>query len=187
MRLVVCWAISSIHVPQGTDVRTGLSGPQCKKAIKDLDWGFDTRCISLLANGHKSIGNFIVDLDCKLLLDIHAQLLLASSSEVSSSIMNRPALGNIPQHDWPLLFKVSLEGPNQGFTATAELDAKWDSIQGGVYVTKSSKSSPMNKQRPGSAELSIQSFESGFYGGIFFSFFFCGSHSISVPVVNLCL
>ena len=95
----------------------------------------------MIANYEQSIGNYIADLDGNVLLDVYAQIAsipigynnpvlaeAARSPEMISSIVNRPALGNFPQHDWADILrsgilKVAPRGLNQVFTGTHGSDA----------------------------------------------------------------
>ncbi|KAK5174837.1 4-aminobutyrate transaminase, partial [Cryomyces antarcticus] len=118
-----------------------IPGPKSVEAIKHLDKVFDTRSLNMMANYQNSYGNYIADLDGNVLLDVYAQiasipvgysnpslLLAATSPEMASAIINRPALGNFPQHDWASILetgilRVAPKGLNQVFTAQAGSDA----------------------------------------------------------------
>lgn len=184
--------------PTGPIVRTEIPGPQSKKAIAHLDRVFDTRSLNMMANYQNSFGNYIADLDGNVLLDVYAQiasipvgysnpslLLAATSPDMASALINRPALGNFPQHDWAEILetgilKVAPKGLNQVFTATAGSDANelaykaafmWrrQKERGGAAVdfTPEEVNTTMNNQSPGSPNLSIMSFKSGFHGRLF--------------------
>lgn len=203
--------------PDAPRIRTAIPGPKSKKAIQDLDRVFDTRSVSLLANYNDSVGNYIADLDGNLLLDVYAQiasiplgynnpalLAAASSPEMVSSLVNRPALGNFPQHDWAEilesgLLKVAPKGLNQVFTATAGSDAVETAFKAafmyrrrqergeGVDFTAEEVSSAMNNQSPGSPNLSILSFRSGFHGRLFGSLSTTRSkpiHKMDIPAFD---
>ncbi|KAH0215731.1 4-aminobutyrate aminotransferase, partial [Aureobasidium melanogenum] len=127
--------------PQGPIVRTAIPGPKSKAAIKQLDKVFDTRSLNMMGNYQDSFGNYIADLDGNVLLDVYAQiasipvgysnpslLLAATSKEMASAIINRPALGNFPQHDWADILetgilRVAPKGCNQVFTGQSGSDA----------------------------------------------------------------
>lgn len=203
--------------PDAPHVQSEIPGPQGKKAIQDLDRVFDTRSVSLLANYNDSVGNYIADLDGNLLLDVYAQiasiplgynnpalLAAASSPEMVSSLINRPALGNFPQHDWAEiletgLLKVAPKGLNQVFTATAGSDAVETAYKAAfmyrrrrergeeVEFTPMEISSAMNNQPPGSPSLSILSFRSGFHGRLFGSLSTTRSksiHKLDIPAFD---
>lgn len=184
--------------PAGPIVRTEIPGPKSKEAIAHLDRVFDTRSLNMMANYQNSFGNYIADLDGNVLLDVYAQiasipvgysnpslLLAATSPDMASALINRPALGNFPQHDWAEILetgilKVAPKGLNQVFTATAGSDANelaykaafmWrrQKERGGAAVDFSPEeiSTTMNNQSPGSPHLSIMSFKSGFHGRLF--------------------
>lgn len=127
--------------PHGPRVDTAIPGPKSQKAIAELNRVFDTRSLNMLANYQQSYGNYIADLDGNILLDVYAQiasipvgysnpalLLAATSPEMASAMINRPALGNFPQHDWASILesgilRVAPKGLNQVFTAMAGSDA----------------------------------------------------------------
>ena len=57
--------------PAGPTMKTDLPGPTSQKYIKSLDAVFDTRSLILLTDYQKSIGNYIVDADGNVLLDVY--------------------------------------------------------------------------------------------------------------------
>ncbi|KAI9677516.1 MAG: 4-aminobutyrate transaminase [Caeruleum heppii] len=204
--------------PAGPHVRTPIPGPNSQKAIKDLDRVFDTRSLNMMANYQNSFGNYISDLDGNLLLDVYAQiasipvgysnpslLLAATSPEMASALINRPALGNFPQHDWASILetgvlRVAPRGLNQVFTAMAGSDANetaykaafmWRRLQerGGpnVEFTPEEIATSMNNQAPGAPQLSILSFKTGFHGRLFGSLSTTRSkpiHKLDIPAFD---
>jgi 4-aminobutyrate aminotransferase/(S)-3-amino-2-methylpropionate transaminase len=56
--------------PEGPSVKTEIPGPNAKAAISDLDTVFDTRSLNMLTDYSKSAGNYIVDPDGNVLLDV---------------------------------------------------------------------------------------------------------------------
>ncbi|KAA6412278.1 MAG: 4-aminobutyrate aminotransferase [Lasallia pustulata] len=204
--------------PPAPHIRTAIPGPQSKKAIEELHTIFDTRSLNLLANYQNSYGNYIADLDGNVLLDVYAQiasipvgysnpslLLAATSPEMASSMINRPALGNFPSHDWATILKTGIlavapKGLDQVFTAQAGSDANelaykaafmWKRRQerGGADVdfTAEEISSAMNNKAPGSPELSILSFSSAFHGRLFGSLSTTRSkpiHKLDIPAFD---
>ena len=108
-----------------------------------------------------------------------ALLAAATSPEMASAIINRPALGNFPQHDWASILrtgplKVAPKGPDQVFTAMAGSDANEVAYKAAfmwkrrdVEFSSDEISSAMNNQSPGSPHMSILSFKSAFHGRLF--------------------
>ncbi|RSL92515.1 4-aminobutyrate aminotransferase [Fusarium oligoseptatum] len=127
--------------PQEPTVVTAIPGPKSKEAVRRLDKLFDASAAVFSVDYHKSYGNYIVDVDGNVLLDVYAQiasipvgynnptlLKAATSPAMASSLINRPALGNFPQNDWATiletgLLKVAPKGMNQVFTALSGADA----------------------------------------------------------------
>ncbi|KAF2156160.1 4-aminobutyrate aminotransferase [Myriangium duriaei CBS 260.36] len=199
-------------------IKTQIPGPNSAAAIKDLDRVFDTRNLSMIANYEQSHGNYIADLDGNVLLDVYAQiasipvgynnpslLQAATSPEMISGIVNRPALGVFPQHDWARILEQGIlracpKGQTQVFTSTTGSDANelaykaafmWRKQQerGGYNVdfTKEEMESTMNNMAPGSPNLSIMSFKYGFHGRLFGSLSTTRSkaiHKLDIPAFN---
>ncbi|KAK4505048.1 hypothetical protein PRZ48_003011 [Zasmidium cellare] len=204
--------------PTGPIVRTEIPGPKSKEAIAELDKVFDTRSLNMMANYQNSFGNYIADLDGNVLLDVYAQiasipvgysnpslLLAATSPDMASAIINRPALGNFPQHDWAQILetgilRVAPKGCDQVFTAQAGSDANelaykaafmWKRRQqrGGADVefTAEEIESSMNNQSPGSPNMSILSFKTAFHGRLFGSLSTTRSkpiHKLDIPAFD---
>lgn len=204
--------------PHAPIVRTSIPGPKSKEAILKLDKVFDTRSLNMMANYQDSYGNYIADLDGNVLLDVYSQIasigvgysnpalvLAATSPEMVSSIINRPALGNFPQHDWADILesgilKVAPAGMNQVFTGTSGSDAnelaykaafmhKRNQERGGrdVDFTQQEMDSSMENKGPGSPNMSIMSFRSGFHGRLFGSLSTTRSkpiHKLDIPAFD---
>ncbi|KIX10004.1 4-aminobutyrate aminotransferase [Rhinocladiella mackenziei CBS 650.93] len=204
--------------PVGPKVVTPIPGPKSQKAIAELDSVFDTRSLNMLANYQQSYGNYIADLDGNVLLDVYAQiasipvgysnpalLLAATSPEMASALINRPALGNFPQHDWASILKTGIlrvapKGMNQVFTAMAGSDANETAYKaafmwrrqyerGGPHVefTAEETDSTMNNQKPGSPDMSIMSFKTAFHGRLFGSLSTTRSkpiHKMDIPAFD---
>lgn len=56
--------------PEGPSVKTEIPGPKAQAAIKELDEVFDTRSLNMLTDYPSSSGNYIVDPDGNVLLDV---------------------------------------------------------------------------------------------------------------------
>ena len=204
--------------PQAPQIRTAIPGPESKKAIAELNKVFDIRSLNMMANYKQSYGNYIADLDGNVLLDVYAQiasipvgysnpalLLAATSPDMASAMINRPALGNFPQHDWASILetgvlRVAPKGLNQVFTAMAGSDANetaykaafmWRRQQerGGPDAEFSPEEieSSMLNHSPGSPNMSIMSFASGFHGRLFGSLSTTRSkpiHKLDIPAFD---
>ena len=130
---------------------------------------------------------------------------VAESPEMVSSIINRPALGNFPSHDWADILetgilKVAPPGLNQVFTAMAGSDANetaykaafmWrrQKERGGpaIEFTDEELESSMNNQSPGASQLSILSFKTAFHGRLFGSLSTTRSkpiHKMDIPAFD---
>lgn len=117
-------------------------------------------------------------------------------------MVNRPALGNFPSHDWAEILetgilKVAPKGLNQVFTAMAGSDANeiaykaafmWKRRQerggGDIDFTQEEMMSSMKNEQPGSPDLSILSFATGFHGRLFGSLSTTRSkpiHKLDIP------
>lgn len=124
---------------------------------------------------------------------------------MASALINRPALGNFPSHDWASILetgilKVAPKGLNQVFTAMAGSDANETAYKaafmyrrqrerGGADVefTPEELSSSMINQYPGAPQLSILSFKAGFHGRLFGSLSTTRSkpiHKIDIPAFD---
>jgi 4-aminobutyrate aminotransferase/(S)-3-amino-2-methylpropionate transaminase len=124
---------------------------------------------------------------------------------MASAIVNRPALGNFPQHDWADILETGIlsvapKGMNQVFTGQSGSDANelaykaafmWRRQQerGGADVAFSAEdmASSMNNAAPGAPALSILSFKSGFHGRLFGSLSTTRSkpiHKLDIPAFD---
>lgn len=122
-----------------------------------------------------------------------------------SAIINRPALGNFPSHDWAHILKTGIlkvapKGLDNVFTAMAGSDANETAYKaafmyrrqqerGGrdVDFTAEELESVMNNQSPGAAQLSILSFKTGFHGRLFGSLSTTRSkplHKLDIPAFD---
>ncbi|KAK1242568.1 hypothetical protein MKX08_005380 [Trichoderma sp. CBMAI-0020] len=184
--------------PDAPVLKCSIPGPQSAKRIAELSEVFDTRSINMMTDFTKSIGNYISDPDGNYLLDVYAQIAsipvgynnpalakAASTPDMVNAIINRPALGNFPSHDYAEILKTGIlkvapKGLNNVFTAMAGSDANETAFKaafiyrrqlerGGpdVEFTQEELDSAMNNQSPGASSLSILSFKTAFHGRLF--------------------
>ncbi|KAL1878812.1 hypothetical protein VTK73DRAFT_7465 [Phialemonium thermophilum] len=213
-----CMAPYYAWEPEGPSLKTEIPGPKSKEAIAKLDKVFDTRSLNMVTDYQKSSGNYIADPDGNVLLDVYAQiasipigynnpalLKAARGEDIINGIINRPALGNFPPHDWADvlesgILRVAPKGLNQVFTAMAGSDANetaykaafmWRRQQerGGpnVEFTEEELASSMNNSLPGASNLSILSFRTGFHGRLFGSLSTTRSkpiHKLDIPAFD---
>jgi len=131
-------------------------------------------------------------------------LLAATSPDMASALINRPALGNFPQDDWADILETGIlsvapRGLNQVFTAQAGSDANelaykaafmWKRrMERGVDTefTEQEETSSMKNESPGAPDLSILSFKSGFHGRLFGSLSTTRSkpiHKLDIPAFD---
>jgi 4-aminobutyrate aminotransferase/(S)-3-amino-2-methylpropionate transaminase len=124
---------------------------------------------------------------------------------MASAIINRPALGNFPQHDWADILETGIlsvapKGMSQVFTGQSGSDANelaykaafmWRRQQDrgspdADFSAEDISSSMLNKS-PGAPDLSILSFKSGFHGRLFGSLSTTRSkpiHKLDIPAFD---
>ncbi|KAA8499327.1 4-aminobutyrate aminotransferase [Porphyridium purpureum] len=183
-----------MHEPAGVHVRTEVPGPRSRALLREMDAIQETRTVSVFWDMSKSHGNYMVDADGNVLLDIighigslplgynHPNMLAAAKSdEWAHHLAQRPALGLAPPHDWPdklrdTFLKVAPKGCDQVFTscgcgASANENAfkaafiRYRNMQrGSSEFSAEELSSCMKNEAPGSPDLAVLSFEKGFHG-----------------------
>lgn len=130
---------------------------------------------------------------------------VAESPEMVNALINRPALGNFPSHDWADILdtgilKAAPKGLNQVFTALAGSDANETAYKAAFMYyrqrergsaetefTEEELESTMKNQSPGSPQLSIMSFKSAFHGRLFGSLSTTRSkpiHKLDIPAFD---
>lgn len=129
----------------------------------------------------------------------------AASDQMISAIINRPALGNFPSHDWASILETGIltvapKGLNQVFTGMSGSDANETAYKaafmyrrqqerGGAHIDFSEEdiASAMLNQSPGSPQLSILSFKTAFHGRLFGSLSTTRSkpiHKLDIPAFD---
>ncbi|ETS87897.1 4-aminobutyrate aminotransferase [Pestalotiopsis fici W106-1] len=203
--------------PEGPQLTVAIPGPRSKAILDDMATILDTRNVNMVTDFEASTGNYIADPDGNLLLDVYAQiasipvgynnpnlLKAVQSRAVQSALINRPALGNFPQHDWAdilkrTLLKAAPPGLSRVFTSMSGSDANelafkaafmWKARQRrgeGKSFTPEELRSCLDNKSPGSPNVSILSFRKGFHGRLFGSLSTTRSkpiHKIDIPAFD---
>lgn len=194
------WAVSSKRVrsdfsqePIGPKVVTQVPGPESLQLLTQLDQIQNTDAVAFFADYDKSCGNYIVDADDNVMLDMFTQMAsipigynhpklkeVMSKKENWTTFINRPALGVSPPGDWTellngQLLSVAPLGMKQVQTmacgsCTIENGLKAMFIaherrrRGGAPPTPEEMSSCMCNLPPGSADITILSFTGASHG-----------------------
>eukprot|EP01098_Paradermamoeba_levis_P003627 TRINITY_DN1627_c0_g1_i1.p1 TRINITY_DN1627_c0_g1~~TRINITY_DN1627_c0_g1_i1.p1 ORF type:complete len:521 (-),score=166.28 TRINITY_DN1627_c0_g1_i1:108-1592(-) len=180
----------------GPKVTTAVPGPKTKELAARLNNYQDPRAIHFFADYSKSRGNYIVDADGNIFLDVYCQIAsipigynnpalteAAKSDAWTTAIINRPALGVLPPLHWPetlesSFLKVKPPGLSQIFTAmcgTCANECAYKAVfmhhqlvkRGGKQFSAEDLQSCMKNQEPGTPKLSILSFQKAFHGRLF--------------------
>uniref|UniRef100_A0A0A9YM18 (S)-3-amino-2-methylpropionate transaminase n=1 Tax=Lygus hesperus TaxID=30085 RepID=A0A0A9YM18_LYGHE len=180
--------------PEGPSMKTSsVPGPKSQQLIKELEKIQQAGSVALFADYDKSIGNYMVDVDDNVFLDVFSQiasipvgynhpgvLKLLSDPHNVKTIANRPALGVMPGADWPeklksVLLSVAPPGHNQVTTMMCGSCSNENAYKmmfmnymkkkrGGDDFTKEEMDSCMINMPPGAPKLSILSFKGAFHG-----------------------
>ncbi|KAI7867046.1 4-aminobutyrate aminotransferase [Spinellus fusiger] len=182
--------------PLTPNVKTPVPGPASKAILERMDSYQDTRSVFFVADFEKSQGNYIVDADGNVLLDVFAQIAsipigynhpalldLAKSSAFHTALANRAALGVNPNKDWVdsierAFMRVAPKGMSNVFTVMCGSCANENAFKTAFMYQAAKRrgnndfslqeiSSCMNNQAPGSPDMSILSFSGGFHGRLF--------------------
>lgn len=133
-----------------------------------------------------------------------ALMFTATSPEMASALINRPAIGNFPSHTWAELLQTGIlsvapKGLDQVFTALAGSDANETAYKAAfMYRRRMDRGleadfSPkeletcMDNASPGSPKMSILSFQKGFHGRLFATLSTTRSkpiHKVDIPAFN---
>lgn len=199
--------------PDNRTVTTEVPGPVSKTSLAKLGQLFDSRAAVFVADYEQSNGNYLVDVDGNSYLDIYAQIAsipvgynnptlitAATSPEMVSALVNRPATGNFPAENWHSLLRgllrVAPKGHDKIFTAQSGAEANELAYKAafmmyqrcrrgeGVEWTQEEVTSCLNNSTPGSPDLAILSFQNSFHGRGFASLSTTRSkalHKLDIP------
>ncbi|ODN78525.1 4-aminobutyrate aminotransferase [Cryptococcus amylolentus CBS 6039] len=205
--------------PAGPRVVTDtVPGPKGIAASQEIGTFQDPRTHVVVPNYELSKGNYLVDADGNVLLDVFAQissiglgynvpalLELGRSDEFVKAALNRPAIGSFPPVQWADWIKTGLltvapKGLDQLVTTLCGSSANETAFKcafmayrqrerGGsdVPFSKEDMESCMHNHSPGSPDLTVLSFKSGFHGRLFGSLSATRSkaiHKIDIPAFD---
>lgn len=173
-----------------------VPGPRSKELLQKMDKRSDIGAVHFFVDYQKSQGNFIVDVDGNVLLDVFCQIASLPLGYNHPRILNaltnpanlhlfaqRPALGNLPPSDWPerierSLMSVSPRGMDSVYQMMCGSCSNENAYKvacmhfarlqrGGASFGAEERDSCMRNASPGSPPLSILSFERSFHGRLF--------------------
>jgi len=176
-------------------MKTDCPGPKSKAIMEDLESLQSMKSVQYAVDYNKSFGNYIVDADGNTMLDVftnissipigynHPALLSAfNDPEKMATLVNRPALGVYPGHEWPKMLRESLmscapKGLENGHITTMMCGScsnensfklmyfkHMEKVRGGRDFNEEEMISCMTNQSPGTPQLSVLSFDGGFHG-----------------------
>jgi 4-aminobutyrate aminotransferase / (S)-3-amino-2-methylpropionate transaminase len=107
--------------PSGPTIQTAIPGPTSQKLLSDMKKIQISDAIQFFVDYNKSLGNYLVDVDGNVYLDVHTQIssiplgynhpdLLAILDDPNhvKTFINRPALGMYPNDGYPQRIQNSL-------------------------------------------------------------------------------
>lgn len=178
-------------------ITSTLPGPKSKQLSEQIGLFQENRAHGFVVDYDKSIGNWIVDADGNVLLDMFAQiasiavgynnpdlLALARTDEFITATMNRAALGSFPPTKWAEwvesgLGSVKPKGLEHVFTAMCGSCANENAFKASFMAYRARErgeqpgfspqemTSCMKNEGPGSPDLTVLSFTQAFHGRLF--------------------
>ncbi|XP_013402888.2 4-aminobutyrate aminotransferase, mitochondrial [Lingula anatina] len=175
-------------------MKTPVPGPRSKALCADLDdVNANIGHVHFFVNYEASRGNYIVDADGNVLLDLFTQISsvplgynhpnliqVMMDPNNMASLVNRPAFGNFPSTDWPETVRnalISVAPPGMRYVQPmmcgacsnehgykAIFMAYQRNKRGGLPPTQEEMDSSVHNMLPGSPKLSLLSFTNAFHG-----------------------
>lgn len=116
-----CLSSLILGEPSGPSVKTPIPGPKSKEMIAELNNIQFANTVIYFTDYNKSIGNYIVDVDGNVLLDVYTQisslplgynhpdmLKVLQDPDNQRTFINRPSLGLFPGQGYPQKLNSSL-------------------------------------------------------------------------------
>ncbi|KAI1280782.1 4-aminobutyrate aminotransferase, mitochondrial [Halotydeus destructor] len=186
----------ALREPAAPSVVTELPGPKTLALKHELNQVQQSASVMFAIDYNKSIGNYIVDADGNVFLDMYSQIssiplgynhpeliAAAQNPENLSTFVNRPALGILPPSDYmqrllDALVSVAPKGLNEVQTMACGSCSVENALKAaciwyrnkernGKPPTQEELQSTMINQEPGSPNYAVISFKGGFHGRTF--------------------
>ncbi|XP_078690933.1 4-aminobutyrate aminotransferase, mitochondrial-like [Branchiostoma floridae x Branchiostoma belcheri] len=183
----------SLEEFDGPCIKTDIPGPKSQELLRELTALTTAHEVQFFCNYEESKGNYLVDVDGNIFLDIYMQIsslplgynhpaLLKVLNDPAnlSTLVNRPALGNLPPADFPQRVQNSLMAvAPKGLTNVKTMACGSCSNENAYkaifmwYMTKQRGGAPpspeeletcMFNKSPGAPDLTLMSFTGAFHG-----------------------
>lgn len=182
--------------PEQPIMNTSVPGPNSKQLFNQMDKIQQSGAINFFTDYDKSTGNYIVDADNNMLLDIYMQIAslplgynhpsiikVLQDPKNMNTFVNRPALGSFPPINFveklnKTLLSIAPQGLQQVQTMACGSCANENAFKaaffwyralqrGGNPPTQEELSSCVHNAAPGCPDLSVLSFKGAFHGRTF--------------------
>ncbi|VDM49358.1 unnamed protein product [Toxocara canis] len=189
LRLVQTIASAEPNAPR---VATSIPGPISRKLKQEMDLVHQTSSVRFFVDYERSVGNYLVDADGNILLDIYMQISslclgynhpdlvkVVSDARFITAAVSRPALGSFPRTDFADVLKKSLIsiapkglpavqtmmcGSSSNEHALKAAFIWYQAQKRGGPPTPKYLESCMKQKLPGTPNLTVLSFDGAFHG-----------------------